>query len=195
MPPTRKASTSKVAAQAPKRPRTEVTQEAAADESASPPPVKPEPTKRKKKAVSDSDSPSAPRNADTLADESLPKNTEIPASLSFERPQGENVIRIAAWNITSLKSAEPKGMMRYIDAEDADIVVLSETKVNDVPMHPALSKLYKHQYWGIGKTKGYAGLAILSKVEPIKATYGLPGLTDQETKGRLGECSAARGPV
>lgn len=78
-------------------------------------------------------------------------------------------------------------MMRYIEAEDADIIVLSETKVNDVPMHPGLTKIYKHQYWGIGKQKGYAGLAILSKIEPIKAVYGLPDLKDQDTKGRIGE--------
>lgn len=77
--------------------------------------------------------------------------------------------------------------MRYLEAEDADIVVLSETKVNDVPMHPGLTKIYKHQYWGIGKQKGYAGLAILSKIQPIKAVYGLPGLKDQDTKGRIGE--------
>lgn len=141
--------------------------------------------KQRKKAVADSDSPSAPKSEDTLADPSLPKNTEMPATLSYARPTAPESVRISAWNITSLKSSEPKGMMRYIQAEDAHIVVLSETKVNDVPMHPALSQIYKHQYWGIGKQKGYAGLAILSKIEPIKVTYGLPGLKDQDTKGRI----------
>ena len=105
------------------------------------------PTKKpRKKAVSDSDSPSAPKGEDTLADPSLPKNTEMPATLSYARPAASDSVRISAWNITSLKSSEPKGMMRYIQAEDAHIVVLSETKVNDVPMHQALSKLYKPQY-------------------------------------------------
>ncbi|CBQ71392.1 related to exodeoxyribonuclease [Sporisorium reilianum SRZ2] len=148
---------------------------------ASPAPAK----KPRKKAVSDSDSPSAPKLEDTTADPSLPKNTEMPASLSYPRPSDPSSVRITSWNITSLKSSEPKGMMRYLEAEDADIVVLSETKVNDVPMHPGLTKIYKHQYWGIGKQKGYAGLAILSKIQPIKAVYGLPGLKDQDTKGRI----------
>ncbi|KAJ1024078.1 hypothetical protein NDA16_002917 [Ustilago loliicola] len=109
----------------------------------------------------------------------------MPATLSYPRPTAPGAVRMTCWNITSLKSSEPKGMMRYIEAEDADIVVLSETKVNDVPMHPGLTKIYKHQYWGIGKQKGYAGLAILSKIEPVKAVYGLPGLKDQDTKGRI----------
>ena len=143
--------------------------------------------KSRKKAVSDSDSPSAPTSEDTTADPSLPKNTEMPASLSYPRPSAPGSVRITCWNITSLKSSEPKGMMRYIEAEDADIVVLSETKVNDVPMHPGLTKIYKHQYWGIGKQKGYAGLAILSKIQPVKAVHGLPGLKDQDTKGRIGK--------
>ncbi|GAK67500.1 exodeoxyribonuclease iii [Moesziomyces antarcticus] len=163
----------------PKQSGTDATAEASAAAAAAP-------TKKpRKKAVADSDSPSAPKSEDTLADPGLPKNTEMPATLSYARPAAPESVRITAWNITSLKSSEPKGMMRYIQAEDAHIVVLSETKVNDVPMHPALSKIYKHQYWGIGKQKGYAGLAILSKIEPIKATYGLPGLSDQDTKGRI----------
>ncbi|SAM86267.1 related to exodeoxyribonuclease [Ustilago bromivora] len=141
--------------------------------------------KSRKKAVADSDSPSAPKSEDTTADPSLPKNTEMPATLSYPRPTSPGAVRVTCWNITSLKSSEPKGMMRYIEAEDADIIVLSETKVNDVPMHPGLTKIYKHQYWGIGKQKGYAGLAILSKIEPIKAVYGLPDLKDQDTKGRI----------
>ncbi|GAC94340.1 DNA lyase [Pseudozyma hubeiensis SY62] len=143
--------------------------------------------KPRKKTVSDSDSPSAPKSEDTTADPSLPKNTEMPASLSYARPSAPGSVRITSWNITSLKSSEPKGMMRYLEAEDADIVVLSETKVNDAPMHPGLTKIYKHQYWGIGKQKGYAGLAILSKIQPVKAVYGLPGLKEQDTKGRIGE--------
>lgn len=185
MPPTRRVSTTvpETVTTAVKRPRTKKESESATED-ADTPPVKPAPVKRKK-AVVDSDSASAPRNPDTLADESLPKNVDIPATLEYPRPASEGHVRIAAWNITSLKSAEPKGMMRYIVAEDADIIVLSETKVNDVPMHPALSNIYKHQYWGIGKTKGYAGLAILSKIQPVKATYGLPGLADQDTKGRI----------
>lgn len=147
--------------------------------------------KSRKKAISDSDSPSAPKSEDTTADPSLPKNTEMPATLSYARPTAPGCIRITSWNITSLKSSEAKGMMRYIQAEDADIVVLSETKVNDVPMHPGLTKIYKHQYWGVGKQKGYAGLAILSKIEPLKAVYGLPGLKDQDTKGRISKSIAS----
>ena len=47
--------------------------------------------------------------------------------------------------------------MRYLHAENADVVVLSETKVNQVPSHAGLDAMYKYRYWGIGEKKGYAG--------------------------------------
>ncbi|KAK0552557.1 hypothetical protein OC846_002849 [Tilletia horrida] len=128
---------------------------------------------RKDTAGGPDDSPFKPVNEDNLADESLPKNTALPETVQFE-PRSEGQVRIAAWNITSLKAAADKGMMKYIKAEDADVLVLTETKVNDVPMHPGLTAIYKHQYWGIGTKKGYAGTAILSKVKPISATVGFP---------------------
>ncbi|CAD6915191.1 unnamed protein product [Tilletia controversa] len=149
----------------------------------------PKPPKKQKKsrarkdtAGGPDDSPHKPVNEDATADESLPKNVGLPAEIKLNRrPEGQ--IRIAAWNITSLKSAADKGMMRYFEAEDADIIVLTETKVNETPMHPGLTAIYKHQYWGIGTKKGYAGTAILSKVKPIKVTVGFPPETGKVADG------------
>ncbi|KAK0526562.1 hypothetical protein OC842_005152 [Tilletia horrida] len=149
----------------------------------------PKPPKKQKKsrarkdtAGGPDDSPFKPVSEDATADPSLPSNIGLPAEIQLEaRPEGQ--IRIAAWNITSLKSAADKGMMRYIQAEDADILVLTETKVNETPIHPGLSAIYKHQYWGIGTKKGYAGTAILSKVKPIKITVGFPPETGKAADG------------
>ena len=115
------------------------------------------------------------------AAEGLPRNLTIPDPLELsQKPTGSS--RIASWNIISLKSSMAKGLIRYIEAEDADVIFLSETKCNDVPM--ILKDKYPHQTWGIGKTKGYAGVALLSKSKPIKVTTGLPD-GDQDTKARL----------
>ncbi len=65
----------------PKQSGTDATAEASAAAAAAP-------TKKpRKKAVADSDSPSAPKSEDTLADPGLPKNTEMPATLSYARQQ------------------------------------------------------------------------------------------------------------
>lgn len=73
-------------------------------------------------------SPAAPSGVDHVAPDWVPRNKELPGTLSFARP-AEGDVRIAIWNITSLKSSDAKGLMRYIHAEDPDVLVLSETKV------------------------------------------------------------------
>ncbi|KAG8713109.1 hypothetical protein FRC11_013262, partial [Ceratobasidium sp. 423] len=61
------------------------------------------------------------------------------------------------------------GFSRYIEAEDADIIILTETKVNDRPSDPLLTKKYPHQYWNIAAKKGY-GAPNLDK-DDVKGTY------------------------
>lgn len=162
--------------------------------------------------------PSAPppggSKMDTTAPEELPRNTSVPDPLSFEGDEKskkqDGDVRIASWNVTSFKSVLTKGFMRYVEAEQADVLFLSETKVsrppciqhqdkpaeteepaqcNDVPMHPRLSEIYPYQTWGIGLKKGYGGVALLSKQKPLKVTTGLATSagedSPQDTKGRL----------
>ncbi|KDN45593.1 hypothetical protein K437DRAFT_278429 [Tilletiaria anomala UBC 951] len=99
------------------------------------------------------------------------------------RPEGQ--VRIVSWNVSSFNSCEKKGLFKYLEVEQPDIVVLTETKVNEAPdMHPGLSA-YPHRYWGIdAKTKGYAGVAVFSKIKPLKATIGMP-LHPKEYNGRI----------
>lgn len=73
----------------------------------------------------------------------------------------------------------------YIIAEDADILMLYETKVNVDSFDLALPNkdLYPHTYWGSDPKKGNAGTAILSKLKPISVVFGMPELEGQE--GRM----------
>lgn len=130
-------------------------------------------------------SPAAPSGRDHVAPDGIPRNTQLPKGpLSIEaKPAG--CTRIAIWNITSLKSSDAKGLMRYVHAEDADVLVFSETKVNETPSHAGLDAMYKYRYWGIGEKKGYAGIAVLSKQKPIHVEKGLPGFHDPSSNARL----------
>lgn len=128
-------------------------------------------------------SPSAPQH-DYYAPPDLPRNTSLPAKIEYAR-RAEGCTRLAIWNITSLKSSDHKGLMRYLHAEDADVVFLAETKVNKVPEHAGIDAMYKYRYWGIGERKGYAGVAVLSKQKPVHVAYGLPGFNDPSTNARL----------
>ena len=144
-----------------------------------------------------------PRDSISLLDD-LSK----PLALPFGSKSSNNKdVRIVAWNITSWNASIKKGLFRYLAYENADIVVLTETKLNAPPEHPTpklsfggtpaetdattgaaasagssleeiearMWKLYPHRTNGIdGTRKGYAGIAVWSKLKPNKVTVGIP---------------------
>ncbi|KAF8587413.1 hypothetical protein K439DRAFT_1385850 [Ramaria rubella] len=113
-----------------------------------------------------------------------PTNLVMPVSVSFPKTAG--TLRFSAWNVSGLNAALKKSFDTYVAAEDADILVLTETKVNEKPK-AFLQSQYPHQYWSISSTKGYAGTAVLSKLEPLSVKWDLPGheQAEEAAKGRL----------
>lgn len=115
----------------------------------------------------------------------LPNNRTFPAKLEFPVKK-EGTVRISAWNVCGINACEKKGLKTYLSAEDPDIVILSETKVQAEPDIMHIKHQFKYRYWGGDPTKGYAGVAILSKHKPLEIVYGLPTADDQpSTTGRM----------
>ncbi|KAK9767974.1 hypothetical protein K7432_018675 [Basidiobolus ranarum] len=111
-------------------------------------------------------------------------NTTMPDTYSY-KDISDNQMKIVSWNVNSLNAAMKKGFLDYVKAEKPDILCLQETKLNQTPKD-ILKKEYKYQYWwccNSGK-KGYAGSAVLSKIEPLNVTYGLED-TDLDDSGRV----------
>ncbi|KAG6871751.1 hypothetical protein C0995_000439 [Termitomyces sp. Mi166 len=135
-------------------------------------------TKTTKKAKTDPTDAQAPKNTQ-------PTNKVLPVTITFPQ-KTPGTLRIATWNICGLAASSKKGFKYYVEAEDADILVLTETKVNDEPVDPALVNRYPYRYWSISGKKGYSGTAILSKCKPLNVNMALPGHPDpSETKGRI----------
>ncbi|PSR75406.1 hypothetical protein PHLCEN_2v9164 [Hermanssonia centrifuga] len=114
-----------------------------------------------------------------------PTNKVLPVHIEFP-PKASGSWRIATWNICGLAASSKKGFKFYVEAEDADILVLTETKVNNDPADPLLTQRYPHRYWSIAEKKSYSGTAILSKIKPLSVDYTLPGHPDPKSvKGRI----------
>ncbi|KAK4058771.1 hypothetical protein OIO90_000217 [Microbotryomycetes sp. JL221] len=122
----------------------------------------------------------------TPIDKSLPTNKQLPDVLTPIPKKRDGTVRVSAWNVCGVKSCENKGLIKYLEAEDADIVILTETKSED-PKFKWIDEHYPHRYWGVDGKKGYAGTAILSKLEPMSVTMGLPTSKDGQnaTEGRI----------
>lgn len=57
-----------------------------------------------------------------------PKNKTLPVNINFpSRIAG--TLRLASWNVAGLAASQKKGFKYYVEAEDPDILVLTETKV------------------------------------------------------------------
>ncbi|TFY76623.1 hypothetical protein EWM64_g7391 [Hericium alpestre] len=121
-----------------------------------------------------------------LAPNRQPTNKVLPTRITFP-PQGKNTTRIASWNISGLAASQKKGFKYYVEAEDPDVLILTETKeVNDEPVDPSLSDRFPYRYWSISERKTYSGTAVLSKHEPLSVDKTLPGHPDPSyVKGRI----------
>ena len=87
-----------------------------------------------------------------------------------------------SWNVNGIRACLGKGFYESFSSLDADIFCLQETKVVDGQI--TLDLPGYHQYWNYAEKKGYSGVAVFSKEEPLNATYGL-GIPEHDTEGRV----------
>ncbi|ORZ37713.1 Endonuclease/exonuclease/phosphatase [Catenaria anguillulae PL171] len=112
----------------------------------------------------------------------IPTNTTLPADIE-PTPVPDGHVKIVTLNVGGFNAAMKKGLDKYMAAEAADIVCLQEVKLNSDPDPDTVASLadYPHRYFHHCTAKrGYAGTAVLSKVEPISSTLGLPDGSDNE---------------
>lgn len=80
------------------------------------------------------------------------------------------------------------GFSRYVEAEDADILIVTETKTPEIKL-AALDDRYEYRFWGDHTVKkGQAGTAIFSKIKPLNVTRGFTEsdeVTAADSEGRM----------
>ena len=91
-------------------------------------------------------------------------------------------MRFVSWNVNGLRACVKKGFLEYFKEVDADIFCVQETKLQEGQIELELDGY--HQYWNYAEKKGYSGVAIFSKVEPLSVSYGL-GIEEHDKEGRV----------
>jgi len=91
-------------------------------------------------------------------------------------------MKVISFNANGIRSAARKGFFDWLQQENADIVCIQETKaqedqlINDPTFYP-----YEYCYYVSAEKKGYSGVAIYSKIKPVKVIKELGyELADQE---------------
>ncbi|MBG9770934.1 exodeoxyribonuclease III [Bacillus vallismortis] len=92
-------------------------------------------------------------------------------------------MKLIAWNVNGLRAVMRKmDFLSYLKEEDADIICLQETKIQDgqVDLQPE----GYHVYWNYAVKKGYSGTAVFSRREPLRVMYGI-GIEEHDQEGRV----------
>ena len=94
-------------------------------------------------------------------------------------------MRIASWNVNGIRAIVKKDFFGSVKKLEAEIICLQETKAQVDEVVNALSSLTGyHLYANAADKKGYSGVAILSKSEPMAITYDM-GVTEHDNEGRV----------
>lgn len=91
-------------------------------------------------------------------------------------------MRFISWNVNGIRAAMGKGFLDFAKDQDADVICIQETKMQEGQAEVPLEGYY--QYWCSAEKKGYSGTAVFSKQEPIGVTYGI-GIDEHDHEGRV----------
>jgi exodeoxyribonuclease-3 len=95
-------------------------------------------------------------------------------------------MKIISWNVNGLRANVKKGGFDWLMAQNADIFCMQEIKAeaDQLPPEVRAPKGY-HAFFESSKTrKGYSGVAIYSKVEPLKVEFSV-GNPELDQEGRM----------
>lgn len=103
------------------------------------------------------------------------------------RPEKANfpVLKIISYNVNGIRAARRKGFDQWLAEAGPDVIGLQETKAQPEQIdEEAFRQLGYLCYWHSAEKKGYSGVGILSKIEPLKVTVGT-GIPSIDREGRV----------
>lgn len=94
-------------------------------------------------------------------------------------------MKIISWNVNGIRAITQKDFFKDVQEMSPDILCLQETKAQVAEVEKALVDMGGyHKYINAAQRKGYSGVAILSKEEPISVTYDM-GVEEHDQEGRV----------
>jgi len=94
-------------------------------------------------------------------------------------------MRIYSWNVNGIRAIKRKGFLDWISEEPVDIIGLQETKIQDEQISDDLRNIDGyHSYFSFAERKGYSGVALYTKEEPISVSHGI-GIERFDKEGRI----------
>jgi exodeoxyribonuclease-3 len=94
-------------------------------------------------------------------------------------------IKALSWNVNGIRAAYKKGLLEWLAKAGPDILCIQETKASADQLPADLRNIEGyHSYFELGERKGYSGVALYTKREPLSVTTRL-GVDAYDVEGRI----------
>lgn len=95
-------------------------------------------------------------------------------------------LKLLSWNVNGVRAVLKKGFLDWLDREQPDLLCLQETKATRDQLGPEVTDHSDyHSFWCSSSVKkGYSGVAIFSKKEPLSVETGF-GIRKFDDEGRV----------
>lgn len=88
----------------------------------------------------------------------------------------ERIKTFVSWNVNGIRALEKKGFVDIVKGLNPDIFAVQETKLQPDQISEDLLNIEGYtSYWHSAVRKGYSGVAVYTKSEPLKIICGLYG--------------------
>ncbi|MDJ0622895.1 MAG: exodeoxyribonuclease III [Desulfocapsaceae bacterium] len=114
-----------------------------------------------------------------------PQYGVTPRKLPMQKVTNQDRQRFISWNVNGLRALEKKGFVDIVGDLNADILAIQETKAQPDQLSDALKNIDGYtSYFNWAQKKGYSGVAVYTKKEPLQVTKGF-GHEEFDNEGRV----------
>ncbi len=95
-------------------------------------------------------------------------------------------MKLISWNVNGVRAVVKKGFLEWVMNESPDILCLQETKANEDQLSDDIKYILGYNsFWCSGERKGYSGVSVFVKREPLKLSYGFELDPRFDNEGRI----------
>ncbi|MBI9077924.1 MAG: exodeoxyribonuclease III [Desulfatibacillum sp.] len=95
------------------------------------------------------------------------------------------MLKFVSWNVNGIRAVEKKGFPDMVKDFDADILAIQETRALKDQLSEELINIPGFtSYWFSAQKKGYSGVSVYVKKEPLDVMYGM-GSPEHDAEGRV----------
>jgi exodeoxyribonuclease-3 len=81
-------------------------------------------------------------------------------------------LKLLSWNVNGIRAVRGKGFLDWLYQESPDILCVQETKARPEQLDEGLTEPPGYRtYWNYPERKGYSGVAVFTKEEPVDVRY------------------------